>query len=87
MERIETGAKCVVCNGQIVEKYVMQFNARTGPLIIGPGSIRQHNRVSQGFHCRGCGLKYEFLPSSASETTSASAPETENTDILRIGED
>lgn len=57
-----TDGKCVFCSGPIVEMIVREFDARSGPMIIGPGSKHQHHDVSQGFHCTKCGLKYEFVP-------------------------
>ena len=58
----DTEGKCVVCKGQIVETMITEFDPKTGPPIFGPGSKRQFKEVSRGYHCRGCGLKYEFIP-------------------------
>jgi len=57
-----TEGKCVVCKGQIVEMITSEFNPKFGSLIIGPGSKEQFHEVSQGFHCKKCGLKYAFVP-------------------------
>lgn len=59
-----TDGKCVFCGGPIVEKIVQEFNAACGPMMFGPGSRGQFHEVSHGFHCTGCGLKYEFVPTS-----------------------
>jgi len=61
-----TEGKCVYCGSQIVERVTNQFIAESGPIIIGPGLQTrprgQFRDVSQGYHCIGCGLKYEFVP-------------------------
>lgn len=53
-----TEGKCVVCNGAIVAKYVTEFH---GSVIFG-GPQRNARKVFKGYHCSGCGLKYEFIP-------------------------
>ena len=53
---------CVVCNGDIVERYGQVFDPKTGPIIIGPASRQQFKTTSLGLHCSSCGLKYENLP-------------------------
>ena len=58
----KTGKPCVVCRCEIVETFLMKFDSRHGPLIIGPGSRNQFSRVSNGLHCSGCGIKYAKLP-------------------------
>lgn len=57
-----TSSTCVVCGGPIVERVDREFDARSGPMIIGPASQQQFHDVSKGYHCTKCGLKYEFLP-------------------------
>lgn len=52
---------CVVCKGEVVEKMVTKFDPLSGPSIIGPGSVNQYKKVSEGYYCKGCGLKYEFV--------------------------
>ena len=58
----KTDGRCVVCGGEIVEVVVSEYNPMSGPLIIGPGSVNQFREVSKGYHCKNCGLKYEFVP-------------------------
>lgn len=62
-----TGKNCLVCGGEVVEKIESEFDPRSGPMIIGPGSKHQHRDVSKGFHCMECGLKYEFSPPTGEE--------------------
>jgi hypothetical protein len=62
MEERTTLAKCVVCSGLIVQKFVEEYDPTTGPPIIGPGSKKQFRTVSKGYYCKGCGIKYEHLP-------------------------
>jgi len=64
MSEKPTKDSCGCCGGIIVEKIVKEFDPRTGPLIFGPGSRDQHREVSKGFHCKICGVKYEFIPKS-----------------------
>ena len=52
---------CKVCKGEVVEKIVAKFDSLTGPPIIGPGSANQYKKVSEGYYCKNCGLKYEFI--------------------------
>ena len=59
----KTDGVCVVCEGEIVETIVNKYDPLTGPPIIGPGSRNQFHDVSEGFHCKKCGLKYRFVPS------------------------
>jgi len=61
MEKPARG-KCVVCSGEIVEKIVNRYMPESGPPIIGPGSKGQFSDVSEGYHCKNCGIKYEFPP-------------------------
>ena len=56
-----TGKKCIVCGGDIVELIVNEYNPKTGPPIVGPGSKGQFHEVSKGFHCESCRLKYADL--------------------------
>ncbi|KKT41378.1 hypothetical protein A2W54_02165 [Candidatus Giovannonibacteria bacterium RIFCSPHIGHO2_02_43_13] len=58
----KTDGNCMVCGGEIVQKTVERFDARHGPMIIGPGGRKQMVKASAGLHCDTCGLKYEFLP-------------------------
>ena len=58
----DTEGRCGVCKGQIVEKVSTEYNPMTGPPVFGPGSKRQFKKVSKGYHCKDCGLKYEFIP-------------------------
>lgn len=62
MEIKLTEGHCVVCKGQIVEKVGTEYNPMTGPPVFGPGSRRQFKEVGKGYHCKNCGLKYEFPP-------------------------
>jgi hypothetical protein len=57
-----TEGKCVHCGSPIVERIDREFIAEYGPAIFGPGSRDQFCDVSKGYHCTGCGLKYEFVP-------------------------
>ena len=59
MER-STGRKCEVCGGDIFETFKMEYDPGTGPPVIGPGSRQQFHRVSKGFYCKKCGIKYAF---------------------------
>lgn len=59
-QKAEKKGTCVICGGNIIEKVVTEFDPETGPPIIGPGSRSQFRRVSKGFYCQRCGLKYEF---------------------------
>lgn len=54
--------ECRVCKGGIVEKTFIRFDSMTGPPIIGPGSRQQFKKVSDGYYCKKCGIKYEFVP-------------------------
>jgi hypothetical protein len=53
---------CRVCGGDITEDIVQKFNPMHGPPIFGPGSKSQYYYTSNGLYCKGCGLKYEFVP-------------------------
>jgi len=57
-----TNSECLACKSAIVEKIVSEFDPMSGPLIFGPGSRQQFRKVSKGFYCKQCGLKYEFAP-------------------------
>lgn len=59
-ERTARGV-CKVCKGDVVEKIVIKFDPLSGPPIIGPGSKDQYKKVIEGFYCKNCGLKYEFV--------------------------
>ncbi len=56
-----SGHACVVCRGKIIEVTESEFDARTGPLIIGPGSVQQFQEKTS-YHCGQCGIEYRFLP-------------------------
>lgn len=53
---------CAVCGGELTEKFHRQFDATSGPMIIGPGSAYQFFWASSGLYCQGCGLKYQHAP-------------------------
>ena len=57
----ETEVRCVVCRGGIVAKFQYQYVGHGSP-IIGPGGKSQWQDVFKGYHCKDCGIKYEFLP-------------------------
>lgn len=57
----ETESECKVCRGIIVAKYQHAFVGHGSP-IIGPGGRNQWQDVFRGYYCKGCGIKYEFLP-------------------------
>lgn len=50
-----------VCKGDITEKITREFDATTGPPIIG-GFHNQFHDVHDGYYCLGCGIRYEFIP-------------------------
>lgn len=57
-----TGKKCTACRkGNVVAVTKMEFDAASGPAIIGPGSRHQYNRV-KSYHCDRCGVVYAFPP-------------------------
>lgn len=62
MEEKTTDGKCGCCGGAIVEKIVNKFDPVTEHLGLGPVSQGQFKKVSEGLHCRNCGLKYAFIP-------------------------
>lgn len=53
---------CRVCNGVVTETYNRQYDASTGPMIIGPGSAHQFRWVSSGLGCVDCGIAYQKIP-------------------------
>jgi len=53
---------CRVCKGTIIESTVYEYDPMTGPPVIGPGYKRQQHKVSKGFYCEKCGIKYQFIP-------------------------
>ena len=57
-----TDGQCVFCKGQIVEKITIEYDPLTGPLVLGPGGKGQFKEIGNKYHCRDCGLKYEFIP-------------------------
>ncbi len=57
-----TKAICKVCGGPIVELLEVEHDPKSGPPVYGPASRRQFNEVSKGFHCKKCGIKYQFPP-------------------------
>jgi len=61
--------KCVVCPGELTEKFHKQFDATSGPMIIGPGSAYQFYWASSGLYCMECGLKYQHAPKNVNTTT------------------
>lgn len=66
MEEKPTDGTCVFCGGEVVEKITNVFDSMFGPPIFGPASRNQYIEVSEGFHCKRCGLKYEFVPQDKS---------------------
>lgn len=52
---------CRVCGGDIVLDYFLKFVSLFPP-IIGPGSRNQYQYVPGDFHCKTCGVKYQFIP-------------------------
>ena len=73
MEKKPTGVPCRVCSGEIVEVIVKEYDSKTGPIIIGPGSKTQYRKVSKGFHCKECGIVYAFLPKRPCTTAKTSS--------------
>lgn len=67
-ERVEepTGV-CRVCGGEVVAKVTEEYHGDPMHRIIGPGARHQMRTVHHGWHCAGCGLKYEFVPTSPAE--------------------
>ncbi|MFH1280849.1 MAG: hypothetical protein ABII08_04540 [Candidatus Beckwithbacteria bacterium] len=55
-----TGKKCVVCRGDVVERFVYELVAPAD----WPASVFRNEFVSKGRYCnnreRDCGIKYEF---------------------------
>ncbi len=58
----DTKTICKVCRGPIVELLELEHDPATGPPVYGPASKRQSREVSKGFHCKECGIKYQFPP-------------------------
>jgi hypothetical protein len=50
------------CGGDIVEDIEIEFYVRSGPNVYGPASEQPYHYVSEGFHCKKCGLMYKFVP-------------------------
>ena len=49
---------CVVCGGDVRERFARRYDPSTGPRIYGPGSRNQVRRVSLGRACERCGIMY-----------------------------
>jgi len=52
---------CRVCGGDIVEKIVQKSYHRGISDVIGPSSGPQFYDAHEGYYCKKCGLKYEFV--------------------------
>lgn len=61
--------KCMVCPGDLTEKFHRQFDATSGAMIIGPGSAYQFYWASSGLYCMECGLKYQHAPKQKNVNT------------------
>ncbi len=59
--KTDTGKKCP-CGGKIVFDVAQVYDPTTGPLICGPGSIRQYQMVPSDYYCDKCGVMYRFIP-------------------------
>lgn len=66
MDEKKTGSVCLVCGGEIVERFHYQAVFTGNPKIIGPGGRRfshyAENETHDGYHCRLCGNEYHKLP-------------------------
>ncbi len=60
----KTSGICMVCNGEIIERIKRIFDPSLGPQVIGVDgpSNHQFKNVSEGYYCKKCGIKYEFIP-------------------------
>lgn len=68
-----TDGKCRVCGGEIVEKIVEEEDdQRWKSPVVGLSMSsevpqKQYHKVSKGYHCKKCGIKYEFVSGERKE--------------------
>ena len=54
--------KCVVCGDKVQAKVVRESNIDYDRIPLGPASKNYYHWEFKGYHCVGCGIKYETLP-------------------------
>lgn len=52
---------CSACKGRVVAVTHKEYDASSGPQIIGPGGASQYYDVTT-HHCADCGIAYAFVP-------------------------
>jgi hypothetical protein len=53
---------CRYCGGDLTEKFLLEYDHRTGwpfPIL---DTRQQSHFVRSGYYCLQCGIKYEFVP-------------------------
>ena len=68
-EEKTTKGICKVCKGPIVELFGYKHEHNSDPRgpLYGPGLKKAEDsnkppKVSKGFYCKKCGIKYQFIP-------------------------
>lgn len=57
-----TNGSCKVCGGEIVQRVIKGEFVGRGMPVYGPAGKGQYADVSEGFHCKECGIQYRFVP-------------------------
>lgn len=60
---------CRVCSGKVYGHVRQEYDPRSGPMIIGPGSKSQIRAVHHGYECSECFLVYRKCPGAITTMT------------------